>query len=253
MVLSIFDRIKVILRGRHNSIKYKFLILPKDYAIELLFRLTGRRWLDFYRYRMNREANKGQKNSAAVPDPSYIEGARQQYEYLCKHGLRHGHKLLDYGCGIMRLCIWVEGSGVEYFGVDISDERIALGRRLLQERGIKIDSAHAVAVGDYELSALKENNFDFIWAQSVYTHMPVDEIVVSMRCLKDFLKPDGKFLFTFSPAREDRVVRLNQKDWWQPPQVIEACARRAGFEVKIDPHWNIDFGDMAGILTFARA
>lgn len=251
MQAGITDYIKRKLRGRHNSLKYKYITLPIDYTIEIFFRLTGRKWIDFYRLRMNRETTAGKKNNEKISE-KYIDDAKFQRDFLIENGLKRGHSLLDYGCGVMRLRVHLEGEEINYFGVDISNNRLMRGLEMLKSRGINIDSTHAVFVSDYELSSLEKRKFDFIWAQSVYTHIPLDEIEISMRHLKSRLESKGKFIFTFSPASGSQIVRLNQKDWWQPPSVIEACARRAGFEVEIVPEWNGAAGGMAAILTLPR-
>jgi len=247
--MSMVERIKSKLRGRHNSLKLRYIQLPRDYLIESWFRLTGRKWIDFYRYRMDREDTAANK----MPTETYTDIGQQMFQYLQENGLKSGHKLLDYGCGVMRLRIWTEGTGVDYYGVDISKERIDTGLEMLKKNGIDMDPEKAVAVDDYELTNLKVRKFDFIWAASVYTHIPLDEIEISLKNLRDMLNPGGKMIFTFSPSPSNEVVRMNQKDWWQPPAVMEACAKRAGYDVEIASEWTVKHGGMAAILTVAKA
>lgn len=246
------EKIKSLLRGRHNSLKLKYIILPRDYVIETWFRLTGRKWIDFYKYRMDRE-DRTSKQAGSAPTEGYLDIGQQMFQYLTENGMKSGDRLLDYGCGVMRLRLWTENTGVEYFGVDISQERIDTGVSTLRDRGIEMQPDHAVVVDDYELTALKHRDFDYVWAASVYTHIPVDEIIISLQNIKKFMKPTGKMIFTFSPAPANEVVRQNQKDWWQPPAVMEDCARKAGFDVTIADRWTVEGGGMAAILTIPSA
>ena len=243
------ENLKKILRGRHNSLKTKYYILPRDYILELLFLICGKKWIDFYKFRMDREARKAGSANAPIAD-KYLAGGKPQAAFILSHGLKPGEKLLDYGCGVLRLRLWLEGHQAIYCGVDISGQRIRQGLAMLEERGIDTRNDKIVVVNDYEMTGLDEKDFDFIWAASVYTHMPVDEIIMSMSQIKKIMSPTGKFIFTFSPAPGNEVIRSNQKDWFQPDRVIENCARKAGFDITILDRWEESgLGGKAAILT----
>ncbi len=247
------EKIKKKLRGKHNSLKLRYIVLPRDYAIEFLFHIFGRKWIDFYKYRMDRAAHYAAASKKEIPEV-YIKGGELQAEFLMKQGLNSSHKLLDFGCGILRLRAAFEPYDINYYGVDISGERLVQGIEMLKKRGINPDTSKFVEVSDYEMTALKETDFDYVWAASVYTHVPVDEIIYSMKCIRERLKPTGKFIFTFSPAPGNEVVRANQKDWYQPKNVIEDCARKAGFDVTVQEKWeDTGKGGMVAILTLPGA
>ena len=143
------------------------------------------------------------------------------------------HRLLDYGCGVMRtgLAAIPYLDAKKYTGVDISGVRLKKGRELLAEAGLRPDSFEAFTVADCRLEELAGLQFDFIWAQSVLTHMPVPEIRGMLRSMRPLLAPAGKFLFTFSTA--EAYKRLNVKDFWYPENFMarECCA--AGYEYEL--------------------
>jgi SAM-dependent methyltransferase len=242
---SLIARLKNFVRGDYNSIRFRYLKLPRDYLLEYAFRMTGRRWVEFYAFRMNRAARN------ATPDrvsAEYVDRAELQARYLQRKGLAAGHTLLDYGCGVMRLLPWVRPLGVRYVGVDISQERILTGNAMLRERGIAASDYEALPIRGHDLAELGAQRFDFAWAQSVYTHMPPDEARRSMAGIRAVLKPTGRFLLTFSPSSTGKLIRKNQKDWWYTPDLIRVCGERAGFEVVIEPSWDDPQGGMVAEL-----
>src|SRR5882757_11035445 len=67
-----------------------------------------------------------------------------QFDYLVAHGLKPEHRLLDVGCGSLR-------GGVRfvdylrpgnYYGLDISENLLAAGRRELAKAGLTDREAH---------------------------------------------------------------------------------------------------------------
>ncbi|MBK6982475.1 MAG: class I SAM-dependent methyltransferase [Betaproteobacteria bacterium] len=127
-----------------------------------------------------------------------------QFNLLTALGLREGHALLDVGCGSLRagrLFIPYLRPG-RYFGIEPL-------QWLVQEGIDKEIGAAMVAIKrptfvhdeDFTLSAFGKE-FDFIIAQSIFSHTSQAQI---RRCLaeaKTVLKPEGIFAATFfeSPA-----------------------------------------------------
>ncbi len=104
------------------------------------------------------------------------EIGKLQFDFLVERGLQPGHYLLDIGCGSLR-------GGVHfiryldkgrYFGLEKEASLLEAGRSVelkryaLEEKGPQLFEAD-----DFDLSALPpEVRFDFMLAQSVFTHLP---------------------------------------------------------------------------------
>ena len=229
--MAVRQAIIKMLRGNYNSVRYRFLILPKQWLHYVFaYRLFGKDWTEFYTDRMNREAEISRDKR---PSDRYLEQSASHLENLKTAGMQPHHRLLDYGCGVMRtgLAAIPYLDAGKYTGVDISGVRLKKGRELLAEAGIRPDSFEAFTVADCRLEELAGLQFDFIWAQSVLTHMPVPEIRGMLRSMRPLLAPAGKFLFTFSTA--EAYKRLNVKDFWYPENFMarECCA--AGYEYEL--------------------
>jgi cyclopropane fatty-acyl-phospholipid synthase-like methyltransferase len=120
-----------------------------------------------------------------------------QLDALKSLGLIPSHRLLDFGCGALRLglaAIDYLDSG-NYYGIDAFAPYIAVGRRLAEIAGIE-KAFTVLASRDFELEQFGVD-FDFGNAQSVFTHMSGDECDRCMAALGKVMKRGGKFFFTF--------------------------------------------------------
>ena len=215
------------LRGDYNSVRYRFLILPRQWLHYVFaYRLFGKDWTMFYTDRMNREAEISKDKR---PSDLYLEQSTSHLEKLTTAGLRPHHRLLDYGCGVMRtgLAAIPYLDAGKYTGVDISGVRLKKGRALLAESGIEASSYEAFPVTDCTLRELDGYQFDYVWAQSVLTHMPASEIDVMLRSMQPMLAPGGQFLFTFSTDKAYK--RRHVKDFWYPEDYMAELCRAAGY------------------------
>jgi SAM-dependent methyltransferase len=122
-----------------------------------------------------------------------------QFSLLFANGLRERHRVLDLGCGSLRLGRLLipflrEGC---YFGIDPN-------RWLIEdaiERELGRDSVRLKKPGfsyndDFDCSTFG-TTFDFIIAQSVVTHCGPDLVRKLMRSIAAVLEPDGIALFSY--------------------------------------------------------
>ncbi len=248
--LSLRERLARPLCGEYNSVRYRFMILPWEWFRFGLHRLGGRSWVSFY---ANRLDVMSQKVMERPLKPEYVAGGVAHFEYLKRHGLKPEHRLLDYGCGVLRTglpLIRYLGRG-NYVGVDISGGRLEKGRRLVAEAGILDDAYTVIQVKDCRLRELEKNRFDCIWAQSVLTHMPVPDIRIMLRAMHRLIAPGGQFLFTFAIAGEAR--RRNLKDFWYPEPVMRALCEEAGYRFEILPDFEEGGTVMARLTLLAES
>ena len=79
-----------------------------------------------------------------------------------------------------------------YTGVDISSKRIMAGQKVLHARGIK-KNQYTVIVNkrNVNLEKLFKNKFDFIYLESVVTHMPKDDLQELLHAFTKILNKNG--------------------------------------------------------------
>lgn len=225
-----------LLRGRYNSIRYRFLVLPRLWFVYGWYRITGRDWISYYTTYMDRPAKKHLEENQR-PSDRYLDQANEHLDYLRSHGLKEGMSLLDYGCGVLRLgLIAIPFIGKnKYVGVDISQARLDQGSALLSEAGISRDDYKTFRVSDCALTELRGETFDFIWANSVLTHMELPDIRKMFAGMRTVMNENTVYYFNFSES--DNPIRMNLKDFWYPRSVIREAAEAEGFQFQIEDDW----------------
>ncbi len=165
------------------------------------------------------------------PDQYDFMGATQ-FRLLCTLGLRANHSLLDFGCGSLRagrlfLNYLDEG---RYFGIEPNQWLIEgainkmVGRDLVAIKKPRFDYN-----SDFMTNVFSER-FDFIVAQSVFSHASGDLINIALHNFKASLKPTGIIVATFFKGDSD----YDGSGWVYPGCVsyrhstIERFAKEAG-------------------------
>ena len=237
------------LRGPHRSIRFRFWEVPKENMKILIYRLRGRSWIDYYSDRM---ANH---DSEALPtDAEYLDVGKEFLSYLTEHGLLPEHRLLDYGCGILRggLFFIPYLNPGNYVGVDISAGRLAQGRELMRHHGIPDDRYETYLVRDCSLKELKNEKFDYVWAHAVLMHMPEADIRHLLFSLKHHMAENSSFFFTYFPSEKlgkSKVVKDQIRDFYYPTDHLRSIFDSMGYEFTIMPS---GYREKWGIRVCAR-
>ena len=121
-----------------------------------------------------------------------------------------------------------------YTGVDISSKRI-IGRQKLHARIKKNQYTVIVNKRNVNLEKLFKNKFDFIYLESVVTHMPKDDLQELLHAFTKILNKNGIIFFTF--YKGDFYKKLGIKDFLYPIDLIKDYAKNAGFKAVIDKDW----------------
>jgi cyclopropane fatty-acyl-phospholipid synthase-like methyltransferase len=112
-------------------------------------------------------------------------------------GLLPHHRLLDIGCGAMRLGFtavnYLDDDG--YYGVDGFAPYLALARRIATKIGMR-KRFTLLQSSEFEFSRLG-TQFNYAIAQSVFTHLSAEQCDACMRELEQAMLPGGVFLFTY--------------------------------------------------------
>ena len=153
----------------------------------------------------------------------YVEEWEQhgqaQFDYLTRHGLEPHHYLLDIGCGPLRGGVhfirYLETG--HYYGVEKNADVLETARGVeLPRYGLADKQATLRADESFDFQALGQQ-FDYAWAQSVFTHLPVNSIVCCLMNVEQVLNPGGKFFATFY---ENEQGKRNLEPIRQTPQVV---------------------------------
>lgn len=127
------------------------------------------------------------------------EVGRLQFDFLVGQGLAPSDYLLDVGCGSLRGGIHYIGylEAGHYVGVDRSAEILAAGREIeLPRAGLTGKDATLVEMDDFGFGRLGRA-FDVAVAQSVFTHLPLNDIIRCLVNMDGALAPGGRFFATF--------------------------------------------------------
>jgi cyclopropane fatty-acyl-phospholipid synthase-like methyltransferase len=161
-----------------------------------------------------------------VGPPSHwdIKGA-MQFRLLCAFGLRENHTLLDFGCGSLRagrlfLPYLMKD---KYYGIDpnkwLIDEAIEheVGNDLINLKKPKFFYNDDFKCPDIE------GKFDFILAQSVFSHTLKELADILLGEFSRTIKDDGLILATFvlgTPERRETRPGLHGRTGWVYPSCV---------------------------------
>ena len=126
------------------------------------------------------------------------EIGKLQFNFLVKNGLEPKHFLLDIGCGSLRGGIHFikyldEG---HYFGIDKNNELLDGGKIELKENNLEFKNPTLKKIENFDFISLNQK-FDYAIAQSIFTHLPLNEIVRCVMNIEKALVQGGKFFATF--------------------------------------------------------
>jgi SAM-dependent methyltransferase len=128
------------------------------------------------------------------------EIGRLQTEFLIRNGLKPHHRLLDIGCGCLRagvrLIRYLDAGN--YFGTDLNESLLTVGYDVeLAREGLqdKQPRSQLIADGDFDFSPFSVT-FDFALAQSLFTHLPFQQLRECLTRLPSAVVPGGKLYAT---------------------------------------------------------
>lgn len=138
------------------------------------------------------------------PPEQYDFMGATQFRLLCSLGLRANHSVLDFGCGSLRagrfIINYLERD--KYYGVDPN--------RWLVEDGIKNNVGKDMCEikkpsFDYNesFSVNFDVKFDFIVAQSIFSHTGIDLVERALNNFHKALAQDGRVVLTFVNGSKD--------------------------------------------------
>ena len=139
------------------------------------------------------------------PATQYDFMGATQFRLLCTLGLRANHYLLDFGCGSLRagrlFIAYLDES--RYFGIEpnkwLVDDAInnQVGNDLIRLKKPRFDYN-----SDFSTDVFSQQ-FDFIVAQSIFSHTGVALVRIALRNFRNRLKSNGLIAATFINGNSD--------------------------------------------------
>ena len=181
------------------------------------------------------------------PPEQYDFLGATQFRLLCTLGLRATHQVLDFGCGSLRagrLIMSYLDPGC-YYGIEpnawLIDEAVS---RQLGEDFIRL-KAPSFDHNDRFDTDVFGCQFDFIVAQSIFSHTGPDLVRAGLGSFAAALKPGGLIAATFIHGEEDcdgdgwfYAGQPNNRRVTYRPGTVEAFAREAGLYARAIPWYH---------------
>ena len=137
-----------------------------------------------------------------VPRETFEIGGRAQLVRLLENGLLPESRVLDIGCGVLRVAYWLVrflDPGC-YFGIEPARSRVALGKRYLfsaAELGHKRPRFDHNEVFD---TSVFPTDLDYFVAGSIWTHCSKAHLEATLDGFVRDTGPHGVFLASYLPA-----------------------------------------------------
>lgn len=195
--------------------------------------------VSYYRAVMKSDtARSGEAAVGSKTHESWLEIGQMQFEYLVKHGLQPGDKMLEIGCGNLRagrLFIDYLDPG-NYYGLDISPDILLAAQATVEEFGLQPKLPHLTLVRDLKLEFLPSDQFTVVHAHSVFSHSPIEVIDECLAHVGRVMRRDGVFDFTFDRTEgvEHQVLR---EDFYYRTETLIALADKNGLDAEFMDDW----------------
>lgn len=195
----------------------------KDSKIERFRTLYEKHeFIDAYSQHTDLRVKDNPKGAIGREDEWETHGALQ-LKFLIEQGMQPAHRLLDVGCGVgrgaRRFVPYLEAE--HYTGIDISSLALEHAKKLSTDEGWAAKRPAFWMNAEIDIPG----TFDFIWAHSVFTHLPAEQIAKMIVTAGHRLAPGGRFLFTYKKG--DAPTRTGLKQFKYPVEFFAQCAASA--------------------------
>jgi predicted TPR repeat methyltransferase len=207
---------------------------------DAVLRLSHRDHLSYYSAVVDDDVVRGRATAVGdVDSPRSRRIGKLQFDYLCQHGLRPEHRVLEIGCGNLRAgwrMIRHLDAG-HYYGVDISAQALLSAQETLVARGLTEKVPYLVLVRNMTFAFLPSEAFDVIHAHSVFSHTPLGVIDDCFAHVGRLMKPSGFFDFTFKRTEGREYGKLREDFYYRSESLIAAAARH-GLSARVMTDWD---------------
>jgi len=232
---------------RMKKIK-RFIRHAQIVVLDLLYR--GRPYREFYTAVMRLGARQDPRQAIGG---LWDEIGLLQFRFLQRQGLQPHHSLLDIGCGSLRgglhFIRYLDYGN--YTGIDISPEILAAAGDNLNDLKLGNKNARLVRVNDLCFSELEGKKFDFLLAQSVFTHMPAEDVEECLQHISNVMHPQSSLYATIHESVSYKKRDL--KNFTYTLSWFEECCSRYGLVCKREPAYRHPRGQVMLRIAFSAA
>ncbi len=196
----------------------------------------------------------GHRRYVGGGDPETWYGiGRRQYHFLVSRGLTHASRFLDVACGSLRLgqyLIPMLDAG-NYFGLE--------GEEALVQAGLEHELLFTVAQAkqprfafNYAFDLSTCPGYDYAIAQSLFTHLTLEDIGRCFTAMRPVAAPGSQFFFTFFEGEEAHNPEGEShanRNWRYRFETLKAVAEAAGFDCTYIGDWGHERGQMMAVAT----
>lgn len=210
----------------------------RDLLTKIRFKLKGGTDVALYEsmdyldaYRLHTDVRSAEDPAEAVGG-LWDEVGQLQFDFLVRHGMEPRDTLLDIGCGTLRggrHAIRYLDPG-HYTGLELSAGAIRAGRKLLRDEGLTEKRPRLIQNDDLKFSEMEGETFDFLMAQSVFSHLKPEHIRECFVYVGRVLHPASVLFYTYRRADEYRAVSVKEFDY--PFSFFEEVAGENGLRVE---------------------
>ncbi len=170
-----------------------------------------------------------------------------QLDFMVAHGLRPGARLLDVGCGPLRAGIHFVDylDPGNYYGIDVNESLLDIGYDIELPPALrsKLPREHLRCTDRFDCDF--GISFDFAIAQSLFTHIPLNDIRLCLYRVARVLKVGGSFFATFFEAPPGfpldgvlgKDVYSERNPFWYWPGDLEWAASVAPWRFRYIGDW----------------
>jgi SAM-dependent methyltransferase len=163
-----------------------------------------------------------------------------QLRFLVSQGLRPGHAVLDAGCGALRAGVHLARflKPGRYYGIDINESLLRAGRWELEQAGLadRCPPGNLRATDSFDCDF--GVRFDVAVAQSLFTHIPLEEIARCLEQIASVMDPGSRVFASYNglpPGK--RLRRPSTRDPFRHAYDDLAAAGGRGWTTRYVPDW----------------
>lgn len=200
-------------------------------------------------------APEGREGIAQLGHRGYVGGMWDeigglQLGFLISHGMQPHHKLLDIGCGSLRLgCKAIAYLDEDrYHGIDKEGQLIALGLHKELDDELRGKNPHLFATPDFEIPSYW-GRFDFAIANSLFTHLTPESIDLCLRKLRGRVDVFYATYFETDPSHHNPDADHSHAVFAYPFKSLQAMGDVNGFNVIRLGAWGHPRGQLMAIFV----
>jgi cyclopropane fatty-acyl-phospholipid synthase-like methyltransferase len=189
----------------------------------LIFKFRNRPFVEYYAAIANREAKR---EYLATQTNSWAEEGKPQLAYLIEQGLRPEHILLDIGCGTLRdgvhFITYLEKDN--YVGIDISVKVLKYTKDVVTQKGLLSKGPKFQLIKGLSFEEIQGQKFDYVYAHSVLSHMPKEDIDELFKNIHKVLGPNSALYASFFETKKEYHSTVTRRNYHYPRKDLEDLA-----------------------------